>query len=230
MTYQECDIQKYIKYWNEDFSKVLLWYYTWWGDKSGPINNLILSAKHNSFDDIRPRLRLSVLPETQIRFTTPQICPDEYFFSASMYYISAIPQIICKVISPNAARNFLNSSGWPAISLGLGGFMSPEQILYESGLLPYPNEVNRYISLLNIVHPFQKKEILEYMSGHSNNLDQSKYELFCEEVKGSEDCILEELDKCQTYFRSICYDIKNGNNQSWSLMYLDDNCSLYSDL
>jgi len=242
MIYQETDLPKFVKYWNEDFQTVLLWYYTEWCDKGGPIRNVILSAKHNSFSDIRPKL-CDILPiivkslgndvdgaECDISHNNlKRICPDEYFFSASMYYISSIPQIICKIVSPKAARYFLNSSGWPAISLGLGGFMSPEQILFESGLLPYPNEVNKYISLLKIVHPFQKRELLEYMSGRAENICQKEYALFCEEIKGSEEQIIEELDKCLTSFISICAELKNGKERPWPMMYLDNNCSFYEE-
>ena len=62
--------------------------------------------------------------------------------------------------------------------------MSSEQILYESDLLPFPNEVNRYISLLKIIHPFHKKELIDYMSGKVRNLSPNEYAIFCEEVYG----------------------------------------------
>ena len=58
----------------------------------------------------------------------------------------------------------------------MGGFMSPEQVLYESDLIPFPNEVNRYISLLKIIHPFHRSELKDYMSGNACNLSPDEYE------------------------------------------------------
>lgn len=218
MIYQKNDLTQYVEYWNRDFKDVLQWYYQDWGHKDGPIRNIILSAKHNSFYEIRPR----------ILFGQSHINADEYFFSASMYYLSVIPQIICKICSPRAARNFLNSSGWPAISLGLGGFMSAEQILYESELLPYPNEVVRYISLLNIVHDFHKKELENYLSGNEDSLSLSEYSLLLEEVKESRELIIDELNKCQSEFIKVCEKIKESQKNPWQPMYMENNCSFYN--
>lgn len=121
MLYKESDLPEYIKYWKEEFAKVLNWYYTDWlhiFNNSG--RNIILSAKHRSFGDLHSPLNLSLLftelhprPKNNIERpeTRNKICSNEYFFSASMYYLSVIPQIISKVIQPEIARNFLRSSG-----------------------------------------------------------------------------------------------------------------------
>ena len=205
--YTETNIAEFINYWNTQFPVALQSYYTDWltsiDDKTGCIRNVILSAKHKI------------------------IKTDEYFFSASMYYMTVIPQIICKIASPKAARAFLNSSGWPAISLGLGGFMSAEQVLYESELLPYRNEVNKYISLLKITLDFQKQELVEYMSGNADTLDKEAHITFCEETKGLQEEILNELDRLHSYFINVCLDIKVHKEHSWESMYLDNNCNFY---
>lgn len=40
--------------------------------------------------------------------------------------------------------------------------MSHEQVLYESDLVSFPNEVYRNISLLKIIYPFHRSELKEY--------------------------------------------------------------------
>lgn len=226
--YQQSDLPDYIKYWNEDFPQVLLWYYKEWSNHPSNIPSLILSAKHNSFDDIRPTILL-LEPSGKdgiIDRKSPQtrISSDEFFFSASMYYLSLIPQVIAKTTSsPETARLFFRASGWPAISLGLGGFMSAEHILYESDLLPYPNEVQRYISLLVIIHDYHKKEVVDFISGNAQSNDMNSYRLFCESANGFMEQICTELDRCQQSFIKNCEDIKVSNAHTWNPMYLEDN-------
>lgn len=60
----------------------------------------------------------------------------------------------------------------------MGGRMRAEQIMYESELLPDPNEVDRYISLICIIHNFHGEEILDYMLGVSPNLSYNAYSNF----------------------------------------------------
>lgn len=236
MLYKESDLPEYVKYWKEEFAKVLNWYYTdWLHNFNNSGKNMILSAKHRSFVDLLRPLNLSLLftelsprPKDNIERSETQnkICSNEYFFSASMYYLSVIPQIISKVIQPEIARNFLRSSGWPAISLGMGGYMSAEQILYESELLPYPNEVDRYISLISIIHNFHKEELSDYMLGSSPNLNNNAYSIFCSGVKKDTQRILLELDSQKDSFIQVCTDIKSGKEKPWDPMYLDSNCDL----
>ena len=47
-------------------------------------------------------------------------------------------------------------------TIRMGGFMSHEQVLYESDLVSFPNEVYRNISLLKIIYPFHRSELKEY--------------------------------------------------------------------
>lgn len=225
MMYQETILPTYINYWNRDFQRILLWYYSEWSCKDdSPVHNTILCAdRHSSFFD------MSISLPSLVFDNRSQIASNEYFFSVSMYYVSTIPQVICKIVSQKAARAFLNSSGWPAISLGLGGFMSSEQILYESDLLPFPNEVNRYISLLKIIHPFHKKELIDYMSGKVRNLSPNEYAIFCEEVYGLKKQIVDELDNCKSSFITTCEgirdvkkDVKHSVVHLWNSMYLKD--------
>ena len=63
MNYQDKDLQSYIKYWNHDFQKVLLWYYwEWLSDNNSCIHNMILSGdKHRSFSEIRRTQLLSLI-------------------------------------------------------------------------------------------------------------------------------------------------------------------------
>lgn len=108
----------------------------------------------------------------------------------------------------------------------MGGNMSAEQILYESELLPYPNEVDRYISLISIIHNFHREEILDYMLGSSPNLNNNAYISFCSGVKNHTQRILLELDRQKDSFIQVCSDIKSGKEKPWKPMYLDSNCDL----
>ena len=75
---------------------------------------------------------------------------QQYFFSASMFFMSLIPQVIYKIAGDIAKNAFHRSSGWPILSCGLGGIMSPEQWLYESEIIPVNKEVEYYNTLLDI--------------------------------------------------------------------------------
>lgn len=109
--------------------------------------------------------------------------------------------------------------------------MSPEQVLYESDLIPFPNEFNRYISLLKIINPFHRSELKDYMSGNACNLSPDEYAIFYSEVKSHEESIIAELDVRISSFIDICEGIrdkkvdicdywKQFGRLPWDMMYM----------
>ena len=90
-----------------------------------------------------------------------------YFFSASVFFHVLIPQVIAKMAGKDAARLFHKASGWPKFSAGLGGLVSAEQWLYESGdgLFPLPEESVYFNSLLEIILPFRQNEVFDLFHG-----------------------------------------------------------------
>ena len=120
---------------------------------------------------------------------------QQYFFSASIFFMSLIPQVIHKIIGDAARLAFHKSSGWPILSCGLGGIMSPEQWLHESEIIPQHKEVEYYNDLLDIILPFHCNELQSFLSGAELSVDSKAYASLCKRADGKIDEIIREIEK-----------------------------------
>lgn len=120
---------------------------------------------------------------------------QQYFFSASMFFMSLIPQVIYKIAGDTARLAFHRSSGWPILSCGLGGIMSPEQWLYESEIIPQHKEVEYYNTLLDIILPFHCNELRLFLRGIELSIDNKAYTSLCKSIDGKVDEIIEEIKR-----------------------------------
>lgn len=70
-------------------------------------------------------------------------------FAAGVFYMSAYAQILGKLYCRKAMETFHKLSGWPMLNCGMGGLMSPIQVMVESDLFPYSNEIDDYLDVFN---------------------------------------------------------------------------------
>jgi hypothetical protein len=106
-----------------------------------------------------------------------------------------LPQVVAKVFGTEAAAYFHKASGWMRISEGMGGNVSAEHWLERSGeLYPREKEVQYYIALIDTIHGFHKKEMLEFLSGNAAALDMDAYKNLCNITSTSLTDFEKELD------------------------------------
>lgn len=161
-------IENYKDFYLNSFPELLRWYYPMWSHDG----KMILDAQnHNSMAD-----NASLLDST-----------NQYFFAASVFYTCLIPQVITRTAGVEARNMFLKATGWPMMSAGLGGFISPELWLKESGLAPVQGEADYFKTLLLITLPWQTEEMKKFYSGTEESLDRHAYWAFCKvmEQKGA---------------------------------------------
>lgn len=131
---------------------------------------------------------------------------DEYGFSVACFYTFLVPQIVA--LSTECFDSFFlfsQASGWPVLSCGMGGFMSPAQILKEADLEPYSNERSRYISMLKAVEEYFIQDVKKFLAGKDPNLDGEAYERLCELAQGKIEKITqgisEQVDAYVSYLK-----------------------------
>lgn len=138
--------------------------------------------------------------EGSLQFQRPSSrCSDstfhEYCFSIACFYTDLIPQVISKVTNNSDGKYlFAQSSGWPIISCGMGGIMSPAQVLKEAKLEPYPEERDKYYPMLQMLLRFFQNEVKDFLQGTALNLDNKSYTRLCELSNGKVNAILSEIE------------------------------------
>ena len=70
-------------------------------------------------------------------------------FAAGVFYMSAYAQILGKLYGRRAMETLHKLSGWPMLNCGMGGLMSPIQVMVESDLFPYSTEIEEYLDVFN---------------------------------------------------------------------------------
>ena len=119
---------------------------------------------------------------------------EQYFFSVSVFYLVLIPQVITKVLGENGKALFLHVSGWPEVSAGLGGCVSAEQWLYESGyLFPSIEEAPYYNTLLDITFSFFREELQTFLQGNDANTNSDAYKQLKDLAKDKISNVMEVL-------------------------------------
>ena len=198
-------LQEYRDFFFNRFPELFQWYYPY----RNQTGDCILAATR----DKNMRRYLSAGPDTSpeeedvycsFRHASSE---EQYYFSASVFFLVLIPQVICRVTGKEAAGFFHKASGWPRISAGLGGQVSAEQWILESGnLFPEREECPYFNSLLDAILPFHQQEISNFLSGNQPTMDTGAYRALCAGVTGKVDAILDELASAtraaQGYFES----------------------------
>ena len=119
---------------------------------------------------------------------------EQYYISASTYFFCLIPYVIEKIVGCDARDLFYKASSWPKMSAGLAGYVSPEQWLFESELLPLKGrEASCYNDLLDIILPFHCSEIEDFFKGGQLSANKEAYDSLCLLVTDKIDVIIEEI-------------------------------------
>ena len=176
-------LSEYKNFWFSKFFKALKWYFP----NVSRDFAMILGASRSKNNYVRlyhGHGRSGILDSDSGRTTNTDLifsdtC-DEYYFSASVFYYVLLPQVVAKVFGTEAAAYFHKASGWMRISEGMGGNVSAEHWLERSGeLYPREKEVQYYIALIDTIHGFHKKEMLEFLSGNAAAVDMDAYRKLC---------------------------------------------------
>lgn len=123
---------------------------------------------------------------------------QNFMFSGLFMHMVLAAQAINHVCGHNdiwdydVLSDFYQSTGWPEFSAGLGGPYAPvEVMLRESQLSPDHFEVIRYGLMLDVVAPFMRDEIKQFLAGENpQNLNHEAYENLQRNVKGHVDEII----------------------------------------
>lgn len=188
-------LENYRDFFMNSFPELLRWYYPLWSNDS----RMILDAQNHKNPEDNPCL------------SDPA---NRYFFAASVFFINLIPQVITRIAGVEVRNNFLKASGWPMMSAGLGGFISPELWLKESGLVPDKKEADYLKTLLLIVFPWQDNEMKEFVSGSQPSLNRTAYNEFC---KGIQDKWNGFEDEFLYRMRQAGYNFLDGNYEVYYL-------------
>ena len=187
VTYKDFDdmpdltLKAYKEFYFKEFPKLLRWFYPSMSDDG----RMILFATRESNEDRRFRILAEGPGELD--------STGEYFFSVSVFFTCLIPQVLAKCIGHKAMDMFFRASGWPLMSSGMGGQVSAECWLKDSGIYPDEAEVRWYNALIDIVKPFFAGEIREFLEGGQASLDDAAYSQLVESAKGKTDAVEETL-------------------------------------
>ncbi|MCQ2097819.1 MAG: hypothetical protein MJY87_07760 [Fibrobacter sp.] len=142
--------------------------------------------------------KVSFIPHADGHFNPnrPAKCSevDEYGFSVACFFTFLIPQVVA--LASGTMKTFYlfsKASGWPLLSCGMGGFMSPAQILKEAALEPFSNERKRYIPMLKTAENYFIQEIKKFLAGNDANLDHAVYANLCELTQGKSEEISKKI-------------------------------------
>lgn len=98
-----------------------------------------------------------------------------YMFSAYVYFMSLCTQAIGKLYGWGQMENFMRAKGWPMLNCGMGGLMSPVQVILESELYPQMIE-EKYYDVLHVASEHLIPDFLDFLNGKSENLNDKAYE------------------------------------------------------
>lgn len=119
------------------------------------------------------------------------------YFAFIFYYVLLCNNTIKEVAGMDALINFLKSTNWPLTSCGLGGIMSPNQMLVESDLV-YPDDstnCQKALAVFRETIPFMKEELNNFFKGDADNLNQAAYDEFAKVMDGKIEKFWEIADK-----------------------------------
>lgn len=94
-----------------------------------------------------------------------------HMFSSAIFYTSLFPQVIGKLYGVTAMMDFLAASGWPWMNCGLGGLMSPIQVIFDSGLRPKEEEIEVYKVRFDSATSYLVEDFLAFFSSRVASLD-----------------------------------------------------------
>lgn len=108
-----------------------------------------------------------------------------YMFSVGVYFMSMCTQCVGKLFGWHQMENFMRASGWPMLSCGMGGLMSPIQVVIESELYPVPGSEAKYHEVFHAAEDYLTRSFLEFLSGNTANINAIAYDSLCAEANAN---------------------------------------------
>ena len=103
-------------------------------------------------------------------------------FSSAVFYMSVCAQVIGKLYGRKLMEDFHKSTGWPMLHCGMGGLMSPVQVIYESALYPYGSEIEEYLQCFHEAAEYLETDFFDFLENDKPNLNPSAYSELKENV------------------------------------------------
>lgn len=155
-----------------------------------------------------------------ISWGTTDADSQEHFhmFSSAVFHTSLFPQIIGKLYGVPAMEDFLSASGWPWMNCGMGGLMSPVQVVLESGLRPKDEEKDVYKERFKRASKYLSKDFIEFFTqgaasldrrAHASLLDVVEVDKLKAEIETMTDCFLKWIDDPQVRYESLYVPLEN---------------------
>ena len=155
-----------------------------------------------------------------VRWGNNDAGPQEHIhmFSAAIFHTSLFPQVIGKLYGIPAMEDFLAASGWPWMNCGLGGLMSPIQVVLESGLRPNDDEKEAYKERFQRASKYLSKDFIEFFVPGAASLDRAAHNTLVsivdvqkvkEEIDSMTERFLQWIDDPQVVYDSLYVPLEN---------------------
>ena len=132
------------------------------------------------------------------------LCTEyEHIFSGIFAHNILIQQALAEFCGEELWINepFHRSSGWPMISAGLAGtYCDVLTMLGNARLLPYRNEVERYKTMMEVLHPIMIAEIRDFLTGKNpTNINPSAYKELIESTNPKIEIVIGKIEDKYKY-------------------------------
>ena len=125
-------------------------------------------------------------------------------FAAAVFYMSACAQVLGKLYGRKPMEDFHKASNWPMLNCGMGGLMSPVQVIFESILYPYSYEVEDYLEAFREAADYLEADFFDFLENDQSNLNPTAYAALRKAV--DTDALRKELAQQRQLFESWIQD------------------------
>lgn len=96
-------------------------------------------------------------------------------FAAAVFYTSVCAQVFGKLYGRKAMEDFHKASGWPMLSCGMGGLMSPYTVMTDSLLFPYSRDIEEFVEIFEEAARYLEADFLDFLESDRANLNSKAY-------------------------------------------------------
>lgn len=138
-------------------------------------------------------------------------------FAAAVFYTTACAQVIGKCHGGKPMKDFHKASGWPMMNCGMGGLMSPIQVVFESYLYPYSPDIDEYLEVFHEAADYLEADFFDFLEHDRANLNPAAYAALREVIGLA--ALREELAQQRKLFEAWIQDPRT----KYPLYYLEPN-------
>lgn len=125
-----------------------------------------------------------------------------FLFAGLFYFIILVPQTLRDLFGEETEYDFYRCTGWPLVSAGLGGYLSPEEMLREATLMPNEVERENFHRMLSEIVPFMNDEISRFFRKQDRtNLHEEAYNRMLSVIGDKTDEFLSNVENASNQFR-----------------------------